>query len=163
MACQRGRDHAVHRGGADLIALVPGAVDQNLQRARGLAAGDAERRDDLRLRQPEQFCRRGRGAIGAGGGGGVKTAGIMRGGIERVAEPAARPATMAVSTSRPEAPTISPTAKAAGTTGALACSEESAWVSSKSKEWPSAPFRSAATAGVHVLVSPNTVASPLVS
>ena len=70
---------------------------------------------------------------------------------------------MAVSTSRPEAPTISPTANAAGTTGALACSEESAWVSSKSSEWPSAPLSSAATAGVQVLLSPNTVDSPLPS
>ena len=42
--------------------------------------------------------------------------------------------------------------------GALACSEESAWVSSKSREWPSAPLSSAATAGVQVLLSPNTVA-----
>src|SRR6202034_4284747 len=43
-------DHPVHRGGADLITLVPGAVDQKLQRARGLTAGDAERRLDLLLR-----------------------------------------------------------------------------------------------------------------
>ncbi|MGY4413273.1 hypothetical protein ACVWW4_005009 [Bradyrhizobium sp. LB7.1] len=54
-------------------------------------------------------------------------------------------------------------AKAAGTTGALGCSEESAWVSSKSREWPSAPLSSAATAGVQVLLSPNTVESPLAS
>src|SRR3954466_10185097 len=67
---------------------------------------------------------------------------------------------MAVSTSRPDAPRSSPTAKAAGTTGALGCSDESAWVSSKSREWPSAPLSSAATAGVQVLLSPNTVASP---
>src|SRR5258708_6419100 len=70
---------------------------------------------------------------------------------------------MAVSTSRPDAPTISPTAKAAGTTGALGCSEESACVSSKSSEWPSAPLSSAATAGVQVLVSPNTVEGPFPS
>src|SRR2546430_1500436 len=70
---------------------------------------------------------------------------------------------VAVSTSRPDAPTISPTANAAGTTGALGCSEESAWVSSKSSEWPSAPLRSAATAGVQVLLSPNTVDPPLPS
>ncbi len=89
IARQRGRDHAVHRGGADLIALVPGAVDQKLQRARGLAAGDAERGDDLLLRQPEQFRRRRRGAIGSRGRGGMKAARIMRGRIERVAEPAA--------------------------------------------------------------------------
>ena len=31
-------DHAVHRGGADLIALVPSAVDEELQRAGGLTA-----------------------------------------------------------------------------------------------------------------------------
>ncbi len=86
---QRRRDHAVHGGGADLVALVPGTVDQELQRARGLAAGNAERRDDLILRQSEQF-RGGCGcAIGASGGGRVKAAGIMRGGIERVAETAA--------------------------------------------------------------------------
>src|SRR5215213_6795730 len=70
---------------------------------------------------------------------------------------------MAVNTCLPEAPTISPTANAAGTTGALGCSEESAWVSSKSREWPSAPLSSAATAGVQVLLSPNTVDSPLAS
>src|SRR5229473_3288612 len=70
---------------------------------------------------------------------------------------------MAVSTSRPDAPVSSPTAKAAGTTGALACSEESACVSSKSREWPSAPLSRAATAGVQVLLSPNTVATPLPS
>src|SRR4051794_24806837 len=57
----------------------------------------------------------------------------------------------------------SPTANAAGTTGALGCSEASAWVSSKSSEWPSAPLSSAATAGVQVLLSPNTVASPVPS
>jgi len=38
-------------------------------------------------------------------------------------------------------------ARAAGTTGALGCSELSACVSSKSSEWPSVPFRSAAAAG----------------
>src|SRR4029079_4438800 len=70
---------------------------------------------------------------------------------------------MAVSTSRPDAPTISPTANAARTTGALGCSEESACVSSKSREWPSAPLSSAATAGVQVLLSPNPVDSPLAS
>ena len=89
VARQRGRDHAVHRGGADLVALVPGAVDQELQRARGLAAGDAERRDDLVLRQPEQFSRRRGRAIGSRRRGRMKAARVMRGRIERVAEPAA--------------------------------------------------------------------------
>ena len=89
VARQGGRDHAVHRGGADLVALVPGAVDQELQRSRGLAAGDAECRDDLIFRQPEQLCRGCRRAIGSRRGGGMKAARIMRGGIERVAEPAA--------------------------------------------------------------------------
>ena len=90
IVARQGRgDHAVHRGGADLIALVPGAVDQKLQRARGLAAGDTERGDDLRFRQPEQFRRRRRGAIGARGRGRMEAARIMRGGIERIAEPAA--------------------------------------------------------------------------
>ena len=36
-------------------------------------------------------------------------------------------------------------------------------MSSKSSEWPSAPLSSAATAGVQVLLSPNTVESPLPS
>ncbi len=36
-------------------------------------------------------------------------------------------------------------------------------MSSKSREWPSAPLSSAATAGVQVLLSPNTVDSPLPS
>jgi len=89
VARQRRGDHAVHRGGADLVALVPGAVDQKLQRTRGLAAGNAKRRDDLLLRQPEQLCRCRGGAIGPGGGGGMESARIMRGRIERVAEPAA--------------------------------------------------------------------------
>ena len=89
VARQRRGDDAVHRGGADLVALVPGAVDQELQRARGLAAGDAERRDDLVLRQAEQFSGRRRGAIGSGGRGRMKAARVMRGRIERVAEPAA--------------------------------------------------------------------------
>ena len=89
IARQRRRDHPVHGGGANLIALVPGSVHQKLQRARGLAAGDAKRRDDLPFRQSEQLCRRRRGAIGARGRGRVKAAGIMRGGIERVAETAA--------------------------------------------------------------------------
>ena len=82
-------DHAVHRGSADLIALVPGAVDQELQRARRLAARDAKSRDDLVLRQAEQFSGRRRRAIGSRGRGRVKSSCIMRGGVERVAEPAA--------------------------------------------------------------------------
>ena len=89
VARQRRGDHAIHRGGADLVALVPGAVDQELQRARGLAAGDAEGGDDLLLGQAEQFARGGRRAIGAGGRGRVEAARVMRGRVERVAEPAA--------------------------------------------------------------------------
>ena len=89
IARQRCRDYPVHGGGADLIALVPGSVHQKLQRACGLAAGDAKRRDDLPFRQSKQLCRRRRGAVGACGRGRVKAAGIMRGGIERVAQPAA--------------------------------------------------------------------------
>ena len=58
VARQRGGDHAVHGGGADLIALVPGAVDQELQRARGLAAGDAEGGDDLLLATGRTVLRR---------------------------------------------------------------------------------------------------------
>src|SRR5439155_4986663 len=64
VARQRGGDDAVHRGSANLVALVPGAVDQKLQRARGLAAGNAESRYDLVLRQAKQFARRRRSAIG---------------------------------------------------------------------------------------------------
>ena len=56
IARQSRRDHAVHGGGADLVALVPGAVDQELQRARGLAAGDAKRRDDLLFGSPNNFA-----------------------------------------------------------------------------------------------------------
>src|SRR4029077_19537560 len=74
---------------ADLIALVPGAIDQKLQRARGLAARDPERRDKLFLRQTEKLSRRGSSTIGTGGGGRMETAGIVRGWIEGVAEPAA--------------------------------------------------------------------------
>ena len=73
----------------DLVALVPGAVDQKLQRACGLAAGHAEGGDDLVLRQAEQFARGRRRAIGSRGRGWMKAARIMRGRIERVAEPAA--------------------------------------------------------------------------
>src|SRR6266550_3884814 len=121
VARQRRGDHAVHRGGADLVALVPGAVDEKLQRASGLAAGDAERRDDLLLREPQQFCRGGGGAIGSRGRGRMEAARIMRGRVERVAEPAAD---LIARHDRGKH----------GTTGALGCSEESAWVSSKSSE-----------------------------
>ena len=55
---------------------------------------------------------------------------------------------MAASTSAPDDPAISPAAKAAGMTGAPGCSDASAWVSSKSSEWASAPLRNAAPAGV---------------
>ncbi len=82
-------DHAVHGGGADLVALVPGAVDQKLQRSGGLAAGDAERGDQLLFGQAEQLARGGSGAIGAGGRGGMEAACVVRGGIQRVAETAA--------------------------------------------------------------------------
>src|SRR3954453_15456725 len=86
---KRRGDHAVHRGGADLVALVPCAVDEELQRAGGLAARYAERRDDLLLRQGEQLCGGCRGAIGARGRGRMKATLVVRGRIERVAEPAA--------------------------------------------------------------------------
>ncbi|MGY3107283.1 hypothetical protein ACVWW7_003910 [Bradyrhizobium sp. LM6.9] len=89
VARQRCGNYAVHRGGADLVALVPGAIDQKLQRARGLAAGDAESGDELLLGEAEQLAGGRCCAIGAGGGGGVKAARIMRGRVERVAEPAA--------------------------------------------------------------------------
>ena len=57
-----------------------------------------------------------------------------------------KPITIAAISSAPLAPAISAAASAAGTTGALGCSELSAWVSSKSSEWPKAPFSSAAAA-----------------
>jgi len=59
-----------------------------------------------------------------------------------------RLATMPASTSPPDAPTISPAARAAGITGAPGCSEPAACVSSKSSECASAPFSNAAPAGV---------------
>ena len=89
VARQGRRDHAVHRGRADLVALVPAAIDQELQRAGRLAAGNAKRGDDLLFRQTKQFRRSGRRPIRPGGRGGMKAAGIMRGRIERIAEPAA--------------------------------------------------------------------------
>jgi hypothetical protein len=55
---------------------------------------------------------------------------------------------MAAIRSRPLAPAISAAANAAGTMGALGCSEELAWVSSKSSEWASVPFSIAAPGGV---------------
>src|SRR5215212_11913862 len=82
VARQRGGDDAVHRGGPDLIALVPGAVDQKLQRARGLAAGHAESGYELILRQAEQFAGRRRRPIGSCRRGRMKAARIMRGRIE---------------------------------------------------------------------------------
>ena len=54
---------------------------------------------------------------------------------------------MAAINRRPSAPATSAAASAAGTIGALGCSEDSAWVSSKSREWASAPLTSAAPAG----------------
>ena len=45
-------------------------------------------------------------------------------------------------------------------TGALGCSELSAWVSSKSSEWPKAPFSSAAAAAPRRRSSPSTVQGP---
>src|SRR6185436_8259866 len=67
VARQRGGDDTVHRSRTDLVALVPGAVDEELQRTRGLAAGNAEGCDDLVLRKAEQFSSGGRGAIGSRG------------------------------------------------------------------------------------------------
>src|SRR6185312_15097723 len=83
VACQRGGDYAVHRSRPDLVALVPGAVDEELQRARGLAAGNAEGGYDLVLREAKQFACRRRCAIGSRRRGRVEAACIMRGRIER--------------------------------------------------------------------------------
>src|ERR1700754_5236328 len=77
IARQRRRDHSVHGGGAHFVALVPGTVYQELQRPRGLAAGDAEPRNDLLLRKAEQFGGARRRAIGSRGRGGMKTARVM--------------------------------------------------------------------------------------
>jgi hypothetical protein len=57
-------------------------------------------------------------------------------------------------------PTISPAASAAGMTGAPGCREPAAWVSSKSSECASAPFRNAAPAGLYRAASPNTPELP---
>ena len=89
VARKRCGNHAVHRRRANLVALVPGAIDEKLQRASRLAAGDAEGGDDPILRQTEQFCRSGRRAIRSSSRRRVKAAAIMRGRIERIAEPAA--------------------------------------------------------------------------
>jgi hypothetical protein len=54
---------------------------------------------------------------------------------------------MAAIRARPSAPVISAAANAAGTMGALGCSEADACVSSKSSEWASVPFSIAAPGG----------------
>src|SRR6185437_16478728 len=82
VARERGGDHAIHGGGADLVTLVPGAVDQKLQRARGLAAGDAKGINELLLREAEQFSRGCCCAIGTCGRGRMEAARIMRSRIE---------------------------------------------------------------------------------
>ena len=68
------------------------------------------------------------------------------------------PATIAVSTSRPLAPTASPAASDAGVTTAETWLTESECVSSKSSPWQSIAFAKAAFAAGRPLSSPITVA-----
>ncbi len=67
---------------------------------------------------------------------------------------------IAAITSRPFAPGNCAAASAAGTTTALGWTEAAAWVSSKSREWPNAPFINAAAAGENQRESPNTPQEP---
>ncbi len=83
------RDQAIHRRLADLPALVPGAVLQELQRAGRLAAGHAEGRNHLLGAQAQHPSGRGRGAEGPCSRRWVETAGVVGGGIQRQAQPAA--------------------------------------------------------------------------
>lgn len=66
------------------------------------------------------------------------------------------PATAAASTSAPVAPRSSPTAKAAGSTTAVAWTRPPAWVSSKSRPWTRAPVPKAAAAEPIASRSPST-------
>ena len=69
------------------------------------------------------------------------------------------PATIAVSSSRPEAPCASAAAAAAGTTTVLTWATESECVSSKSSPWQSIAFANAAFGAGRPLASPITDAS----
>ena len=69
------------------------------------------------------------------------------------------PATIAVSSSRPDAPRASAAAAAAGTTTVLTCATESECVSSKSSPWQSIAFANAAFGAGSPSSSPITDAS----
>ena len=73
---------------------------------------------------------------------------------------ASYPATIAVTTSRPDTPSLSATASAVGTTTAEACVIDTAWVSSKSSPWASVPLTSAAPAGDAVRIEPMMLHGP---
>ena len=83
LAGQRGGGEAAEGGPADLEALGPGAVGEELQRARGLGERDAERVLDLARIEAHGTARGGGGPEGAAGGGGVEAAVVMRAGGQR--------------------------------------------------------------------------------
>ncbi len=83
------RHQTLHGSLAHLIALVPGAVLEELERTRRLAGRDPEgvlHRARVEAQQPP---RRGRRAEGACSGGGMEAARIVRGRVQRHAEAAA--------------------------------------------------------------------------
>ncbi len=83
LAHQGGGNQAVAGGPADLGALGPGAVDQELQAAGALAEHGAEGAFDAGRIEAEHTRGRGRGAECAAGGGGVEAAVVMRLGGQR--------------------------------------------------------------------------------
>jgi len=88
-AGQRRGDQPVHGCRANLIALVPATIDEELQRPGRLAGRHAEGGSNAGAVETKQFsCRGGRPEC-AGGGGWMKTTRIMGGRIKRVAKPAA--------------------------------------------------------------------------
>ena len=146
---QGGGDQAVHRRPADLEALGPGAVREELQAAGALAQRGAERAFDLPGIEPEHPRGRRRRAERAAGRGRVEAAVVMCSGGQGERDAAGD--LIARDDGRQHVGSAraghSPAASAAGITGAPGCSEPAAWVSSKSSEWARAPFRKAAPAG----------------
>ena len=88
LAREARRREPVHRRPADLEALRPGAVDEELEAARGLRKRDPERGFDRLRRQTECPRRRCRRAEGAAGGARVKAARVVLAGRQREGEPA---------------------------------------------------------------------------
>ncbi len=88
LAHQGCRHQPVGRRPADLEALRPGAVHQELQAAGGLAQRGAERPGDARRVQPEHPSGGGGGAERAAGGGGMEPAVVMRPRRQRERHPA---------------------------------------------------------------------------